>query len=56
MARRIPRADGSLGDWRHISYSEAWSSARSIAQALIDRGLSAERPVAIPVLAVAPSP
>jgi feruloyl-CoA synthase len=47
MARRVRRADGTLGDWRHVSYAEAWSSARSIAQALIDRGLSAERPVAI---------
>ncbi|MDF2467522.1 MAG: trans-feruloyl-CoA synthase, partial [Ramlibacter sp.] len=47
MARRVPHADGALGDWRHVSYAEAWSSARSIAQALIDRGLSAERPVAI---------
>jgi feruloyl-CoA synthase len=37
----------SLGDWRHISYSQAWQSARAIAQALIDRGLSAERPVVI---------
>jgi feruloyl-CoA synthase len=35
------------GDWRRISYAEALHSARCIAQALIDRGLSAERPVAI---------
>ena len=47
MARRIKQADGSLGDWRHLSYLEAWNSARSIAQAIIDRGLSAERPVVI---------
>jgi len=39
------RVDG--GDWRRISYAQALSSARSIAQALIDLGLSAERPVAI---------
>ncbi|MEY4435896.1 MAG: hypothetical protein RL175_851, partial [Pseudomonadota bacterium] len=45
--RRVKQADGSLGDWRHISYQAAWSTARSIAQGLIDRGLSAERPVAI---------
>ena len=39
------RADG--GDWRHLSYAQALANARSIAQALIDRGLSAERPLAI---------
>ncbi|MBM3387319.1 MAG: feruloyl-CoA synthase, partial [Betaproteobacteria bacterium] len=47
MARRVKQADGSLGDWRHIGYGEAWQRARSIAQGLIDRGLNAERPVAI---------
>ncbi len=35
------------GDWRRLSYCQALASARSIAQALIERGLSAERPVAI---------
>jgi feruloyl-CoA synthase len=35
------------GDWRHLGYAEAVASARSIAQALIDRGLSAERPLVI---------
>ena len=35
------------GDWRRISFAEALASARCIAQALLDRGLSAERPVAI---------
>ena len=47
LAKRVKNTDGSLGDWRHISYSQAWQSARAIAQALIDRGLSAERPVVI---------
>jgi feruloyl-CoA synthase len=51
MAQRQPvqAADGtvSLGEWRRISYGQAWQTARAIAQALIDRGLSAERPVAI---------
>ena len=47
FAKRVRNADGSLGDWRHISYAQAWQSARAIAQALIDRGLSAERPVVI---------
>ena len=47
MARRAKLADGSLGDWQHISYAQAWQSARAIAQGLIDRGLNAERPVVI---------
>jgi feruloyl-CoA synthase len=47
MARRVKNADGSSGDWRHISYAQALASARSIGQALLDRGLNAERPVAI---------
>jgi feruloyl-CoA synthase len=33
--------------WRRITYREAWQAARSIGQALLDRGLSAERPVVI---------
>ena len=51
-AERVPgrslaakRAGG--GAWCHLSYAQALASARAIAQALIDRGLSAERPVAI---------
>ncbi|MES2954629.1 MAG: feruloyl-CoA synthase [Pseudomonadota bacterium] len=47
MARRKKNADGSSGDWQHISYAQALSSARNIGQALLDRGLNAERPVAI---------
>ena len=47
MARRVKHADGSLGDWKHVTYAEAWQTARSIAQGLINRGLNAERPVAI---------
>ncbi|MGE3346534.1 MAG: feruloyl-CoA synthase [Ramlibacter sp.] len=47
MARRARLADGSTGDWQHLSWADAWRQARSIAQGLIDRGLSAERPVAI---------
>ena len=35
------------GEWRRVSYAEAVQSARSIAEALLARGLSAERPVAI---------
>jgi feruloyl-CoA synthase len=47
MARRVKNADGTSGNWRHLSYQEAWSTARNIAQGLLNRGLSAERPVAI---------
>ena len=47
IARRAKAADGSTGDWKEISYAQAWSSARNIAQALIDRGLTADRPVVI---------
>jgi feruloyl-CoA synthase len=47
MARRVKNDDGTLGNWRHITYAQAWSDARSIAQSLINRGLNAERPVVI---------
>ncbi len=35
------------GAWRKLTYGEAFARFRAIAQALLDRGLSAERPVAI---------
>ncbi len=35
------------GDWRRVSYAEALRLARSIAQALLERELSVERPIAI---------
>ncbi|MEZ5643794.1 MAG: feruloyl-CoA synthase [Burkholderiaceae bacterium] len=47
FARRQKGADGSSGDWRHISFAQALDAARRIGQALLDRGLSAERPVLI---------
>ena len=47
MARREPLADGRTGGWQHLSYARALQAARSIAQALLSRDLSAERPVAI---------
>ena len=47
IARREKLAGGGTGDWKTVSYAQAWASARSIAQALINRGLSAERPVVI---------
>lgn len=47
--RREVRADGTtgLGDWQHVTFAEAWQTARAIAQGLLSRGLSAERPVLI---------
>ena len=47
FARRVKLTDGSLGDWRHVTYAQAWRTARNIAQGLINRGLNAERPVVI---------
>ena len=47
MARREKLAGGGTGEWVKVSYAQAWASARSIAQGLINRGLSAERPVVI---------
>jgi len=38
---------GPDGAWRTLSYAETLAAARRIGQALLDRGLSAERPLAI---------
>jgi feruloyl-CoA synthase len=43
VARRAPGG----GDWVRISYAQMLARAQSIGQALAERGLSAERPVAI---------
>lgn len=47
MAKREKLPDARTGDWQHISYAQAWQRARYIAQALINRGLSADKPVAV---------
>ncbi len=47
MAQRVKNADGSLGDWRHITYAQALQSARSLGQWLLCQGLSDDRPVLI---------
>ena len=47
LAQRTRLPDGSLGDWRYLHYADALAQARSLAQALLARPLSAERPVAI---------
>ena len=45
--RTLFAARGSDGAWVSITYAEALQTARSIGEALLRRGLSAERPVAI---------
>ena len=35
------------GEWRRVTYAEALERVRALGQALLDRGLSAERPLAI---------
>ncbi len=47
MARREQLGEGRTGEWQHISYAQALDGARRIGQALLDRQLSAERPVVI---------
>jgi feruloyl-CoA synthase len=42
LARR-----GADGTWGHVTYADALVRVRAIAQSLIDRGLSSERPVVI---------
>ncbi|MBP7659906.1 MAG: feruloyl-CoA synthase [Burkholderiaceae bacterium] len=51
-ADRTPHASymakrGADRTWRHLSYAQALASARALGQALLDRGLSAERPLLI---------
>ena len=44
----IARRDTTLGgEWRRITYGEMLEKVRAVGQALLDRGLSADRPVAI---------
>jgi feruloyl-CoA synthase len=38
---------GSAGDWETLTYGDALAAVRRLGQALVDRGLSADRPVAI---------
>ncbi|MDB5964560.1 MAG: feruloyl-CoA synthase, partial [Polaromonas sp.] len=44
FARRDPALNG---DWRHLTFAAALDSARRIGQALLDRGLNADRPLVI---------
>ena len=47
MARREQLGEGRTGDWQRISYAQALDGARRIGQALLERRLTAERPVVI---------
>ncbi|WP_232076853.1 feruloyl-CoA synthase [Variovorax sp. PBL-H6] len=47
IARRERLPGGGTGDWIRVNYAEAHQKARAIGQALLARGLSPERPVAI---------
>ena len=47
FARRVKNADGSSGDWKHISFAQALDAARRIGQGLLNRGLNADKPVLI---------
>jgi feruloyl-CoA synthase len=38
---------GAAGEWRCLTYAQVWESVRSVGQALLDRGLSTDHPVAI---------
>ena len=46
VARRDPAVPGG-GEWQRISYAQMWARAQAVGQALVDRGLSLERPLAI---------
>ena len=48
QATLFAQRDPSLGgDWRHLSFAQALDGARRVGQALLDRGLSVERPLVI---------
>jgi feruloyl-CoA synthase len=47
IAERTPLPGGGTGDWRFITYGEAYARARAIAQALLSRGMNAETPLMI---------
>jgi feruloyl-CoA synthase len=42
----LAQRDGADG-WRSVTYAQAYARVRALSQALLDRGLSAERPLAI---------
>jgi len=47
IAERIPLDGGKTGDWRFITYGEAYARANAVAQALLSRGMKGETPLMI---------
>ncbi|MDP5117100.1 MAG: AMP-binding protein, partial [Burkholderiaceae bacterium] len=47
VARRQRLSGGSTGEWQRLSYAQAFTFAKRIGQALINRGLSTDKPVLI---------
>jgi feruloyl-CoA synthase len=47
IGERVVGPDGKTGDWRFITYGEAYNRAQSIAQALLTRGMNAGTPLMI---------
>ncbi|HEY0302944.1 MAG TPA: AMP-binding protein [Rhizomicrobium sp.] len=47
IAERAPLPGGGTGDWRFITYGEAYARAQAIAQALLSRGMNADTPLMI---------
>ncbi len=47
FAQRCVLDNGELGDWVNVSYEEALETAQQLGQALLNRNLSADRPVLI---------
>ena len=47
MAKRGIASEELGGDWGRLTYAQARDGARAIGQALLNRGLSSERPIAI---------
>src|SRR5208282_5236585 len=45
--RALAAKRGANGEWRYLTYAEAFAKVRSLGQAFLDRGLSANRPIAI---------
>jgi feruloyl-CoA synthase len=45
--RTLAAKRDSTGQWRHVSYAQMLQRARSVGQALVERGLSSERPIVI---------
>jgi len=47
IGERTPLEGGKTGDWRFITYGEAYNRAQSIAQALLSRGMNADTPLMV---------